>query len=137
MKKKVTKYRGSKTHGGGSKKKRRGAGNKGGRGDAGRFEHHFFRTLKSGAKSGKYGFKRVSRTVNTINVGELDEMTDDLLKEGIATQSNDQIRVNLRNLGVNKLLGGGSVSKKMQIIVDEFSESAKLKIESRGGKIEK
>ncbi len=33
--KKVTKYRGSKTHGGGSMKKRRGAGSRGGRGRAG------------------------------------------------------------------------------------------------------
>ena len=33
--KKVNKYRGSQTHGGGAKKKRRGAGNRGGRGMAG------------------------------------------------------------------------------------------------------
>ena len=33
--KKVTRYRGSKTHGGGAKKKRRGAGNRGGRGMGG------------------------------------------------------------------------------------------------------
>ena len=33
--KKVTKYRGSVTHGGGSRKKRRGAGSIGGRGNAG------------------------------------------------------------------------------------------------------
>src|SRR3989338_1771827 len=33
--KKVTKYRGSVTHGGGSRKKRRGAGSRGGRGNAG------------------------------------------------------------------------------------------------------
>ena len=33
--KKVGKYRGSKTHGGGHMKKRRGAGNRGGRGMAG------------------------------------------------------------------------------------------------------
>ena len=33
--KKVNKYRGSQTHGSGAKKKRRGAGNRGGRGMAG------------------------------------------------------------------------------------------------------
>ena len=45
--KKVKKYRGSKTHGGGSMKKRRGAGNRGGRGNAGSGK-------RGDAKKGRY-----------------------------------------------------------------------------------
>ncbi len=52
-KKKVKKYRGSRTCGGGSAKKRRGAGHRGGRGNAGVLKHKYIRTIKL-VKEGKY-----------------------------------------------------------------------------------
>ncbi len=52
-KKKVKKYRGSRTCGGGSHKKRRGAGHRGGRGNAGVFKHKYLRTIKL-VKAGLY-----------------------------------------------------------------------------------
>jgi len=52
-KKKVKKYRGSRTCGGGSAKKRRGAGHRGGRGNAGALKHKYLRTIKL-VKEGKY-----------------------------------------------------------------------------------
>jgi len=64
--KKVVKYRGSHTHGGGAKKKRRGAGNRGGRGLAGsgkRAHHKKQLIFKLFGKDyfGKKGFYSIRR----------------------------------------------------------------------------
>ena len=57
-KKKVKKYRGTRTCGGGSHKKRRGAGSRGGRGRAGSHKHHYIKMIKMGWEFGKHGFTR-------------------------------------------------------------------------------
>ena len=54
-KKKVKKIRGSRTCGGGSHKKRRGAGHRGGRGNAGVHKHKYIKFIKL-AKEGLYEF---------------------------------------------------------------------------------
>ncbi len=54
-KKKVKKIRGSRTCGGGSHKKRRGAGHRGGRGNAGVHKHKYIKFVKL-AKEGLYEF---------------------------------------------------------------------------------
>jgi large subunit ribosomal protein L15 len=54
-KKKVKKIRGSRTCGGGSHKRRRGAGNRGGRGKAGVHKHAYIKFVKL-AKAGLYEF---------------------------------------------------------------------------------
>jgi large subunit ribosomal protein L15 len=56
MKKRVKKFRGSRTCGGG--RKRRGRGSRGGGGGAGRLKHKYLRTLKNGYEFGKHGFTR-------------------------------------------------------------------------------
>ncbi len=61
-KKKVKKIRGSRTCGGGSHKKRRGAGNRGGRGNAGVHKHKYIKFVKLAKEGlyefGKHGFTR-------------------------------------------------------------------------------
>ncbi len=61
-KKKVKKFRGSRTCGGGSHKKRRGAGNRGGRGNAGVHKHKYIKFVKLAKvglyEFGKHGFTR-------------------------------------------------------------------------------
>src|SRR3989344_9386542 len=87
---KFTRMRGTHTHGGGSKKKNRGAGNRGGRGMAGsgkRAEQKKPKILKEFGTSyfGKKGFKRPgSFTNNIINVGDIKKYVekDLVLKEG-------------------------------------------------------
>ena len=37
-------------------------------------------------------------------------------------------------MGINKVLGSGQVTKKLNISAQAFSESAKIKIEKMGGK---
>jgi large subunit ribosomal protein L15 len=130
------KFRGSRTCGGGTHKNRRGAGNRGGRGKAGGCKHHFVRAMMRGYSYGKHGFKRpasVSRDATIVNVGELDELALYLVDEGLAEIKDGAYHINLENLGIEKVLGSGRVTKNLVVTSDEFSVSAREKIESAGG----
>ncbi|ABN56519.1 MULTISPECIES: uL15m family ribosomal protein [Methanoculleus] len=132
---KRSKYRGSRTCGGGTHKNRRGAGNRGGRGRAGQRDHrfsHFY--LKGEIANGKHGFvSKTSEPVSALDVGEIDQMAEALLREGLATQEGDLIALDAAELGIDKVLGGGRVTHKMSISAREFSERARMKIEEMGG----
>jgi len=126
---KIRKMRGSKTCGYGSKKKHRGKGSKGGKGYAGSHKHKWTYIVKYEPDHfGKHGFTPIKRKeVKTINVGELEKV----LKK-INLEKNE---IDLSELGYEKLLGKGKVTKPFIIKVKEFSEIAKNKIESVGGKV--
>lgn len=132
---KRSKYRGSRTCGGGTHKNRRGAGNRGGRGRAGQRDHrfsHFY--LKGEISNGKHGFvNKTSVRVSALDIGEIDQMAEALLREGLATQEGDLIALDVTELGIDKVLGGGKVTHKMSISAREFSERARAKIEEMGG----
>ena len=134
---KRSKYRGSRTCGGGTHKNRRGAGNRGGRGRAGINAHHFVKWYKEmgGPVFGKNGFSNSSQTtVTVIDVGIIDQIIPSLLAQGIAKNEGDVIVINTADMGIEKVLGSGQVTKKMNISAQAFSESAKAKIEKMGGK---
>ena len=134
---KRSKYRGSRTCGGGTHKNRRGAGNRGGRGRAGINAHHFVKWYKEmgGPVFGKDGFSNSSQTtVTVIDVGIIDQIIPSLLAQGIAKNEGDVIVINTAAMGIDKVLGSGKVTKKMNISAQAFSESAKTKIEKMGGK---
>jgi len=127
--KKNVRQRGSKTHGWGSMKKHRGAGNRGGRGMAGsgkRADQKKPTIIKEyGLQNyfGKHGFKRPQKVIHkkkTINVGDLNF---------------DMQEVNLQEIGYDKLLGKGKPNKKYKIKVKFCSEKAKEKIETSGGEV--
>lgn len=90
--KKVVKYRGSGTHGGGAKKKRRGAGNRGGRGMAGsgkRADQKKPSIIQEYGNSyfGKKGFRRPQKVLvkkEVFNIDMLNKLADKgrLKKEG-------------------------------------------------------
>src|SRR3989338_4961919 len=71
--KKVTKYRGSVTHGGGSRKKRRGAGSRGGRGNAGTGKRAGQKKAGMRYHLGRHGFVRhpLAEQYEVLNVGDL------------------------------------------------------------------
>ncbi|WP_462272400.1 uL15m family ribosomal protein [Methanohalophilus sp.] len=130
------KYRGSRTCGGGTTKNRRGAGNRGGRGRCGEVNHHFVLALRGGYTHGKYGFKRPLKSISDIsivNVGELDELADQLVMDGLANVEDGVYKINLADLEIEKVLGTGKVNKKMEITASSFSGSARSKIEEAGG----
>ncbi|PSQ11077.1 50S ribosomal protein L15 [Halobacteriales archaeon QS_5_70_15] len=139
MTSKKRRQRGSRTHGGGSHKKRRGAGHRGGRGRAGRDKHE--KALYP--PRGKHGFKRPQKTdetVLTVNVRELDEDAVVLAADGIAEETDDGYRVDARDVVEDgheadavKVLGAGRVHNTLDVVADEFSATARELIEDAGG----
>lgn len=120
---KTRKMRGSFTCGYGAKKKHRGKGSKGGKGYAGSHKHHWNYMVKYEPDHfGKHGFFSRKKKGDAINVGDLEKLSD----------KND---INLSELGYDKLLGKGSVSRALVVTVASFSKQAKEKIEKAGGKI--
>jgi large subunit ribosomal protein L15 len=138
MPSKTKKFRGSRTHGRG-KKHGRGAGLRGGHGNAGLHKHKVMYMLKYMPDHfGRHGFKRPQEMVSakiTLNVGEIQEMLAKLTKDGFAVKKGEKTVVNLSEIGVDKLLGFGKVQQKLEIVVSESSETAKQKIEAAGGAI--
>lgn len=132
---KRSKFRGSRTCGGGTHKNRRGAGNRGGRGAAGWRDHNFTRWYFLGRTEGKHGFVcKTSYSWETMDIGEIDQLVPELLANGIATQEGDVIKIDAASIGVEKVLGSGQVTHKFSITADAFSASAVAKIEEKGGK---
>jgi len=69
-----------------------------------------------------------------INVGDLDEQVDQLLKEKKAAKKRGGIYVDLSKMGYDKLLGSGKVTHRLIIRVASHSKSAAEKIEEANGK---
>ena len=135
---KVRKYRGSKTHGGGSMKKRRGAGSRGGRGRAGSGKRgdankpSYWKTWSLGGK----GFSsKVRKQVHAVNVSAIDREAKKLVKEGLASEKSGLILIDLTEIGVNKLIGSGQVRNKLSIKVDTATKSAIKKVHDAGGSV--
>ena len=134
---KVRKLRGSRTHGWGQVAQHRGKGGRGGYGEAGGHKHKWTRTIVyEPDRFGKLGFKRawIGRAA-TINAGELDEVSEELVTRKLAMNEADGIHVDLGVLGVGKLLGEGRVKKALIVKVGSFSGEAKRKIEEAKGRI--
>tara|TARA_B100001559_G_C16426754_1_gene587799 strand:+ start:819 stop:1208 length:390 start_codon:yes stop_codon:yes gene_type:complete len=121
----TNKFRGSRYHGRG-KKAGRGAGKRGGRGNAGINKHRLLTRLKYMPRHwGMHGFNRHPslRKVNiSINLQELQDMTE-------------EDTVNLGELGYDKLLGKGKMNRAMNIVVAKASAHAISKVESAGGTV--
>ena len=135
--KKIRKLRGSRSVGGGCTKKRRGAGHRGGRGQAGGNKHHWtWMVINYPNHFGKYGFKRPQKTIQkfkAINLSFIDNEIQKFIAEDIAVEEDGQIVLDVTELGYNKVLGKGSLSTSMVIKSPMFSKSAIAKIEEAGG----
>ena len=127
---KIRKMRGSRSCGGGSHKKRRGAGHSGGKGMAGTHKSKWTWVIKYDPEHfGRRGFKMpkaVKRSIRTINVGDLEKLTQ--IKKG------KKITLDLASLNYHKVLGKGKVSIPIVVKANSFTKNAIKKIESAGGK---
>ena len=129
---------GNRTRGYGYKNRHKGKGSKGGKGRAW-CKHLWVKTLKYAPKSfGKHGFHNPTRKeMKVINVGMLCELCDHLIehdKTGAAKKEGKAVRIDLKKLGVDKVLGFGRVDRPL-IILGQASKSAVKKIEQAGGKV--
>jgi large subunit ribosomal protein L15 len=139
MTSKKRRQRGSRTHGGGTHKNRRGAGNRGGRGNAGRSKHQ----LHGQPPLGKHGFKRpeaVKREVRELDVRTIDEDVALWAADGLAEETDFGYRVDARDVvedgheaDVVKVLGNGQVRTQLEVVADAFTERAIERIEAEGG----
>jgi large subunit ribosomal protein L15 len=139
---KKKRQRGSRTHGGGTHKNRRGAGHRGGRGAAGRDKHEFH----NHEPLDKHGFTRpekVTEEVLTVDVRTLDEDAPLLAAEGVAEETGDGYRVDARDVledgheaDAVKVLGTGQVRSELEVVADAFSASAREKLAEAGGSAE-
>jgi large subunit ribosomal protein L15 len=137
-KKKFRKFRGKRTYGSGSHKKRRGAGSRGGRGKAGLHKHKWTYTVKYAPEHfGRRGFKRpptVIKKLRTINLKELDQLAEKLIKKKLVEEVEGKIKINLPKIGYEKVLGSGKLTKPLIIEAKNFSDKAIKKIEEAKGK---
>jgi len=114
------------THGRG-KKAGRGAGLRGGRGNAGLNKHKYMYMVKYMPDHfGRHGFKRpqsILKKDNCINVGQLEERFP-----GVKI-------IDLDKEGFDKLLGAGKLNSSYNVKVKKASEKAVEKIKENGGEV--
>ncbi|MDY6773923.1 MAG: uL15m family ribosomal protein [Candidatus Nanohaloarchaea archaeon] len=132
------KDRGSGTHGRGSGKKGRGAGNRGGRGKAGygkKAKHKKMEAWEEGYELGERGFKRPQSEAGeaeAINLRQVDYLIEEFVEDGSAEEKDGSFVFDAEEAGYDKVLGGGSLEKDIDIKASEFSSSAVKKIEESG-----
>jgi large subunit ribosomal protein L15 len=120
---KIRQHRGRKNCGG-HKKKRRGAGNRGGRGKAGRSKHKFsWVAVNEPDYFSKPSMKPKAGKPPVMNLSQINNI---LITKGI------------KELDVSdyKILGRGTITKPVKIKALSFSKSALEKIKAVGGKAE-
>jgi large subunit ribosomal protein L15 len=142
MTSKKKRQRGSRTHGGGTQKNRRGAGHRGGRGNAGSRKHE----MHNHGPWDKHGFTQpeaVQEEVAEVDVQTLDEDAALLAAEGVAESEGDGYRIDVRDVAedghevdVVKVLGDGQVRTELHLLADAYSAAAREKIEAAGGSAE-
>jgi large subunit ribosomal protein L15 len=138
---KKKRQRGSRTHGGGSGKNRRGAGHRGGHGAAGRDKHEMHNHPPLGEEgSGFSPPEKVQDEVLTVDLQQIDEDAPLLVAEGTATETDGGYRVDARELvdgghdaDAVKVLGDGQVRRELEVVADAFSESAEANLDGAGG----
>ena len=128
FRKKVRRMRGSHTHGWGAKKKHRGAGSRGGRGQAGMMKHKKSWMIENDPQHfGGRGFKipmEVRNSEKSITLKDLDILARNLRKT----------EINISEFGYDKVLSNGKLTQPLTIKAKKFVERAKKKIEEAGGK---
>jgi len=127
--------RGERTYHG-SHKKWRGGGSRGGRGQAGLHKYKWSYTTKYDPDHfGKSGIKSLKlKKINAINLRDLDQMIEKLLKQKLVEQEGNKIKIDLEKIGYDKLLGSGQVTKALIVEAKYFSKNAIKKLEEADGK---
>ncbi|MFD1567895.1 uL15m family ribosomal protein [Halolamina litorea] len=139
MMSKKRRQRGSRTHGGGSHKNRRGAGHRGGRGKAGSRKHE----MHHYGPWAKHGFtqpEEAQDSVAEVRVQKIDEDAALLAAEDLAENDDGAYTIDARDVAedgwevdVVKVLGNGQVRQELHVTADAFSDSATELIEDAGG----
>ena len=128
---------GSRTRGRGHKKGR-GAGLRGGRGNAGCHKTKRIMYERVGRVWGAHGFKRPQTVVmanNAINLKVIEESAAEWVDQGNASKKGKVVSIDLKKMGYDKLLGTGVPSQAYRITISAASAKAVEKVEAAGGEV--
>lgn len=129
---------GTSSHGWGSKKKHRGAGNRGGKGNAGSGKRGDANKPKyfSKKRKSKTGFQSKKQTIDkAINVMNVEKKINKYIQKGKAEKNADVYTINLDKMKITKLIGRGKINTKLNITVKKATESAINIIKKAGGNV--
>ncbi len=138
--KKSSRYKGSKTAGGGARKKRKKSGHKGGVGMSGSgkrsdhkktlitklYGHEYF------GKQGVTSRKTKKDKRKRINIKDIESDLESYINRGLAKKTGKKFEINLEGY---KILGEGEAKNKLIIKAKEASKSAAEKVKKAGGEI--
>ncbi len=131
---KSRRQRGSRYCGWGQIGQHRQSGSRGGTGGAGKHKHLWIRTvIEEPEHFGHDSTKsmRQNRSTRWINLRDI----NDLVSRFGSTDEHGKPMLDLRSIGYNKLLGGGTLQEPIVLKVAKVSATAKQKIELAGGEI--
>ena len=138
--KKVTRHRGTTTHGRGAMKKARGKGHRGGVGKAGTGKRaDQKKTLILKTHKGKYFGKTIPlakkpvKKLKTMTLSNIQTKLPTLIKKGIAKESKGVYELNL--LGY-KIIGNTPIKLKLKIKATSATKAAAEKIKAAQGSLE-
>ncbi len=128
-----------KTHGWGANK-HRNSGMRGGYGNAGSGKKSDSKKPSNWAQDdyfGKHGFvpQNTKECVCAINLRDVEDKLPKWLEEKQAKQEAGIIVLNLEELGYNKLLSTGKLTKKIKITIAKATASATEKVKAAGGEL--
>lgn len=135
---KSRKKRGTRTVGYGRVGQHRKHGDQGGHGKAGLHKHKWSWAVKYAKEHfGRHGFRPPtpsSKAERWVNISDLDAIYDKI-KKGVKEKEGLKV-IDLTSMGIDKLLGSGSVKGSYYVMVRGVSKRAKEKVEKAGGKVE-
>jgi large subunit ribosomal protein L15 len=131
QRRKKNKVRGERTHSKGGTKNNRGAGTRGGRGNAGSNKQKFH-TLNR-VKPIKYRLKPKTEKI-AVSLGTLDSIIERLVEKGKVKEEKGMFVID-ENSGYEKILSQGKITKKLLVKINTSKEAAE-KIITAGGKID-
>ena len=128
-----------KTHGWGANK-HRNSGMRGGYGNAGSGKKSDSKKPSNWSRDdyfGKHGFttQRPGECICAINLRDVEDKLPVWLQEKHAKQEAGMIVLDLDQLGYNKLLSTGKLTKKIRITVAKAAAGAQEKIKAAGGEL--
>ncbi|MCL5439589.1 MAG: uL15m family ribosomal protein [Thermoplasmataceae archaeon] len=116
----------------------RGKGKKGGNGMAGLGKHRWIWMVKyDPLHYGGKGFTshHYAKPPVAISLSELETLYPSLQKKGYV-ESGEIPVINLKNAGIDKLLGSGELNLKVKVIVSKATEKALSKLSASGSTVE-
>lgn len=132
---KKNKLRGKRTHGGGNVKNRRGAGCRGGRGNAGSRTHNYVKHLLAGNLEKKKKLKS-RKSENAINLDTLEEKMSYFLEKGLVEKKGEDYLIDGKKFPYEKILSRGTVNRVFVLQNIQVSQKAGEKIINAGGIVE-